>query len=447
MSVQLIVDGNDISSYVTSVERRQSVCNPVGEATVGLSSNLPNRINTFEDVEIYENGTKVFTGYTTCVVKARMPVKATLTCSDVLVKAKQTWLSGEYVSNGESVKYWVRKFLNKSKIDKKSLEKGASYQVYPGFGWSHMTAFEAILQTLQMCPFQIYANRDGRVKLTRLDKSEPVKTIDSYISYERTRNDGWIRNRAVVMGYDDLSADVVWPNPYLPGEVRTVAVATGEIYNAALAYQIAEEMLYEFKNPWDVKVVTIPGDPDLEVGQTIHFKDQWSGYESNCVIVSLNSLYEAETYQTELSLDERCPNFWGWDNPPPEFMTMYCATWGRGVWKSINSGRNWDQTNLGDLYVYDIEVTTEDRVWAACFDGVYYTYTGGDDWTKQSMGAPTDLRAGEAITEADLYWVSIQSGNFNSNLTYALAGVVGGGGIWVYYQTYPGTAWHNTRVV
>lgn len=448
MSIQVEVDGNDISSYVTSVERRQSICNPIGEATIGLSPNLPTRINTFEDVLIYENGVKVFTGYTMCVVKARLPIKATLTCSDVLVKAKETWIEDDYISNGESVAYWMRKFIKLSKISKRNIGKGQNYQVYPGFGWGHMTAFEAMIQTLQMCPFQIYADRDGQVNLTRLDKSNPVKTIDSYISYERTRNDSWIRNRAVVMGYGDLAADITWPNPYLPNEVRTVAIATGTIYNAALANEIATEVLYEFKNPWDVKVVTIPGDPDLEVGQAIHFKDTWSGYESNCVIVSLNSIYEGETYETELSLDERCPKFWGWDNPPPEFMTMYCGTWGNGVWKSVNSARSWDQTNLGNLYVYDIEVITNERVWAACSDGIYYTYTGGEEWIKQSMGAPTPVVAsGVVITEADLYWPAIQAENFNSNRVYALAGEPGNHGIWVYYQTFPGYPWHNVRAV
>ena len=310
MGVTLQIGGTDFTNYVVSSERSHKLCKPISILTIELAPDLPRDITTYEDVSFYENGVKVFTGYTQSLAKARLPVKTTLSCSDVLVKTKDTWLIDQLVSNGETVDHWVGEFLKTSGIYNYSLE--SDQQVYPGYGWQYITAMDAITGTLKMTKYQIFADRNGKVWLKSIQKdTSPSTTISEYIHYERERNDSWIRNRAVVIGVGDNVADKTVSNSYIPDETRAVVIATGTIYNAATAWQIVEDMLEEFASPLDIKSITIPGDPNLSVGQTIRFIDSWSGYDSNCLITSLTSEYAADGYITKLRLDEKCINFWG----------------------------------------------------------------------------------------------------------------------------------------
>lgn len=445
MSIQLLLDGDDFSNYVVSTERNHTLCRPIAQLTIQLSPNLPRDVNTYEDVVFYEDGTKVFTGYTQGVVHARMPVEVTLTCSDVLIKAKDTWLEEEYISGGESVAHWVGRFLSLSDLSDRSLS--SSQQVYPGFGWQYTTAIEAITQTLQMTYTQIFANRNGRVILAPLLVGTPTATISEYIDYERTRNDSWIRNRAVVIGHAGNVADIRRSNPYLPGETRAAIVATGAIYNLSTATTIAEAMLDEFENPLDVKKLLLPGNPSYELGQTVRFTDSWSGYSENCLVISITSTYNSEEYTTEVILDEKCINFWGWDRPPPEYITMYCGTWGHGVYKSTSSAFNWSPTALTGVHVYDIDVVTDENVWAACREGVYHTLDGGESYITQTMGVPSGQRIGESYSAADLYWVGVVVKHVDTNDVFVLAGAFDNGGVWVYYTGDDGGCWFNVRIV
>lgn len=493
MSIQLIVGEDDFSNYVVSSERTHKICQPVANLELVLAPNLPRTIVTYESVTYYENSIKVFTGYTGGVAKARIPVDVKLTCYDALIKAKDTWLTKEFISYGETVGYWIGKFLRKSDIY--GLTGDCNFAVYPGYSWDKMNAMEAITGTLQMCPCQIYCDRDGAPVLATLSRGIPVKTILSPITYERTRSDSWIRNRAVVMGAPGIVADMSRPNPYLPGQLRTAVVATGQIYNESTAGALATRMLDEFENPLDVKIITIPGNPSLWIGDTVHLHEAWSEYNDNCLVTSLVSKYNAHTYEMELTLDEKCINFWGWDSEPAPPTILYAGTWGMGVYRTPDAGVSWIQTNLGNgIYVYDIEVVDEECVWAACRSGVYYTSGAGGNWTKQSMGAPSmfieeqteeecqelcdecyipcyesciddggtpeecaswcstlcedecQSCEEEPILESSLYFVGVTTKNSDTSAVYCLAGNFDNKGLWLYFTKDNGLNWHNVRI-
>jgi len=449
MSVQFFIDGDDFSNYVVSSSRTHSICNPVGSLTVQMSPDIPRAITTYEPVVFYENGTKVFTGYTGSVNISRLPASYSLTCYDVLIKAKDKWIKdkNEMISNGESVGYWVSKFLGRADIHGLIVDDPGDQGVYPGFGWNNQTCLDACGQVLQMSPFQIYCDRDGKVHLTSMDRGAPSKTLSELVSFERTQNDRWVRNRLVVIGTAPAVADVFAPNEYIPGEIRAAIVATGAIHNEVTASELAERMREEFSKPLDTKVVVIPGDPTLELGQTVRLVENWSSYNELCLITGLTAEYTDNGYTIELTLDEKCPNFWGWDSGPGVPIIIYAGTWGEGVFRYEGPGGSWSETNLGDKYVYDIHVVDDITVWAACRDGVYQTRDHGDNWHRFTMGNPGDLRDGEIITEADLYWVGVVTAHSNSDAIYCLAGEFGDRGIWIYYSTNTGADWHSTRIV
>jgi len=442
--IQLIVNGVDLSSYVVSSERNHCVCNPIASLKLSLEPNLPFTILPYQPMTFYEDGVKVFTGYTNSVAKKRMPFECSIECKDELIKAKDNWFTKRYVSGGESVGLWVTRFLTISKITNRDISAGAAYGIFEGFGWQYMSALDAIVQALQMCPYQIYVDRNGVVRLVDMRvESTSSTTIDSYIDYERKRSDRWIRNRAIVFGAAGLVADELRDNIYIPGEIRSVIVATGQIHNAHTASRIAQEMLDEFEDPLDVKTVVIPGNPNLELGQTVRFTDPWSSYDALCLITSINSIYTPKTYETEVTLDEKCPNFWGWDRPPPEYTTMYCGTWGMGVWRSDDTGRTWYQTELKNRQIYAIHVIDDDTVWASGKHGVYFTSGGGSVWATQNMGDPVDK---VGVFAGDLFWPGVVAASSGTTI-YALAGSLISDGIWIYWTNDNGLNWYNARVV
>jgi len=447
MSVQFLINGDDFSDYVVSSSRTHSICSPVGSLTVQMSPDIPRAITTYEPVVFYENGTKVFTGYTGSVNISRLPASYSLTCNDVLIKAKDKWIKdkNEMISNGESVGYWVSRFLGRADIHGLIVDDPGDQGVYPGFGWNNQTCLDACGQVLQMSPYQIHCDHDGNIHLTSMTRGAPVKTLSELVSFERTQNDRWVRNRLVVIGTAPAVADVFAPNEYIPGEIRAAIVATGAIHNEVTASELAERMRVEFSKPLDTKVVVIPGDPTLELGQTVKVVEGWSGYSENCLITSLTAEYNDNGYTLEVTLDEKCPNFWGWDSPPTVYRIMYCSTWGYGVYKSNTSGSTWSPTELGKTYgkyVYAMDAFDDEQVWAACTDGAYLTRDSGDIWTLQTLGAPPDA---DGVVVGDLSLVGIRVDPGDELKAYILATYVGMA--WIYYTHNRGTTWGAVRIL
>jgi ligand-binding sensor domain-containing protein len=147
----------------------------------------------------------------------------------------------------------------------------------------------------------------------------------------------------------------------------------------------------------------------------------------------------------QVTLDEKCTNFWGWDLPPvPPPSPLYASTWGAGVYITRDYAQSWQATNLGSKYVYAISVPTDEEVWAACESGVYYTEDEGENWEKQTMGTPSAQRDGESISEADLYFVGVET---YMDEVYCLAGEDASRGIWMYKSEDKGENWTNKRIV
>lgn len=446
MGVELYVGGDDFSEYVIESSRELSLCSPIGTLEVMLSAYLPRDIDPYENVEFYENGTLVFTGDTYTAAKSRLPIELKLTCYDKLHRTKDRWFSDAYISNGETVAHWVKKFLKLAGINSIDVGDLTDYRVYVGYGWDHMNCFEAIMSTLKMTPYQIFCDSTGTIKIEQALRGGDLQhTINSYTDYERKKSDSWIRNRVVVFGNGFTASDVENNDYLFPGEIRTTAIGTGQIHSLGLAYSLVDDMMQVFSTPLDVKIVGIEGDPSIYIGDVVHFTDSWTGYDKeDCVVTSLTSEYTASGYTMQVTLDEKCTNFWGWDLPPvPPPSPLYASTWGAGVYITRDYAQSWQATNLGSKYVYAISVPTDEEVWAACESGVYYTEDEGENWEKQTMGTPSAQRDGESISEADLYFVGVET---YMDEVYCLAGEDASRGIWMYKSEDKGENWTNKRI-
>jgi len=392
ISFQVLINGEDESQYIVDMAFKAGLCNPIGQLEITIAPEIGRDILPYETVQVYLEGTKVFTGYAQTHVQARRPVRQSLFCEDALAKVRDSWNTDlTWESHGtESITYWMEKFLDIADVSYTTPGGGPPA---PAKVWGPTNCYEAIKGLLRYVNWQLAVNASGtiNIKLYNINEGQAI-TVDEIANYEHFQSDNWLRNRAIVIGRNQeasviLDADV----PELGNEIRSAIFASGEIIWPGTAYLMAELMLNEFSDPWDTITVDTPGNPNIRIGSTVHITENWEGTDRYGLVTSLQwRLNESEGYVTNLTIDEKCPSFWLSDKEPN---ILYCSTDGEGVWKTHNNGKNWFDISGEELvdaasYVKDIHVLkgesfigTDDTIWAATLGGIFKTETGTNPWT------------------------------------------------------------------
>lgn len=420
----ITIDSVDISQEIVSVTFKSGICNPIGQLEIVVNPNLDFDVIPYQDVIIYIDNTKVFTGYVQTGVFSRRPYTQIMHCEDALSKVRDTWNHDmDIESHGESVEHWISYFLSLSDV---------SYAVASGGPaiderlWGVTNAYQAIASLLKLVSWQLTTDADGVIHVQQNIRNAAAAIDIPRITYwERVQSDEWLRNRAVVLGRNKESSVIV--DNYieaLDGEIRAAIVASPHIVWPATAYSMAWLMLNEFSTPLDTVTVECPGNPNIRVGSTVSVSDEWEDHARNGLVTSCQwRISEREGYVMTLVLDEKCPSFWLSDVEPD---ILYCATEGEGVWKTYNDGESWfdisgDDLNSGaSAYVKDIHVIkglsligTDDTVWAATLGGIYRTETGAHPWT--------DITADFMDNKAQsIDWWGVQVGPIDHDKIYCL---------------------------
>lgn len=451
LNFQLLVDGTDLTDYVVSSERNHSMCNPLATLDITLAPDLPIAVSPYQEIVFYEDGDKVFTGYSQEDIAARLPVEVSMRCNDILIRAQDSWFTGPLVADGESAVAWIKNFLNRAGIRKISVEVSENYSIYPGYGWEYSTCWAAITTCMQQSPYQVFADREGVVHIKQTKRGAADYTINEYVGYDRVTNDSWIRNRAVVYG-NGFVTDKQEASVYLlPGEVRAAIVATGQIHWASTADAIASNMLSEFREPLDIKIIELEGNPDYEVTQIVDFTDPETGYhKSDCMITGVSTVMNAEDgYITEITLDEKCVSFWGWDvEPPPPLPKIYTGMNDSGVyrsdWDSFVPSVNWGTYNDGlsgsALTVYDIKISSFNTLWITTAGGVYKRPKDTDTWQRVALPEP-EVGMGEPDVSTILCSKCWICDALHENTVYVLAHKASENKVWLYKTINDGLAW------
>jgi hypothetical protein len=390
---QVLIDGADVTSDIVDAHFRASLCNPGGQLDFTINAFIEQDIDPYETVVVYIDGVKVFTGYTQSNVKARRPTTQELICEDAHAKVKDTFITQmDWESQGESIDYWIGRFLDQCQVSY-SIQGGGPPAPPKTYGFAN--CYQAIKGLLQFINWQMSVDADGVFHVKSHAANEGSAYEVEHTNYERVRDDKWLRNRAIVFGYDEESTiDVQWYVAELNdnGEIRTAIFASPDIYWPGTAYTIAGYMQLQFSTPLDVLTLECPGNPYIRIGETVHFSDPWEPHERYGLVTSCQwRISDHFGYQMTLSLDERCWAFWISDERPN---ILYCATEGAGVWKTYDDGVNWQDISGDDLntgtpsYVKAIHVVkgvsvigSDDTVWAATLGGIYKTETGSEPWT------------------------------------------------------------------
>jgi len=386
-------DGDDITEYVIEMEFKTSICNPGSGLEIVIAPEIDREIIPYEDVVVYINGTKVFTGYTQNNIRNREPTNQVLYCEDSIAKVTDTWNMDMYLeSRGETIGHWIKYFLNLSQVSSSVSGAGA---LAPPKVFGIVQAFSTIKELMSLDAIQMTVDADGQivVKGHYID-SDAAITVDNMLSWERETDDSWLRNRCIVFGYGpEQTVDEMNYVPELNdnGEIRTMIIASPDIYWPGTAQTLANIALSMFSTPWDTVTLDCPGNPDIRAGETVYIVDEWGGWDRYGLVTSLSwRISEDVGYMMTITTDEKCPAFWISDTRPK---ILYCATEGAGVWKSFDD-TNWTDISgeeLADAYAKDLAVVkgesiigTDDTVWVAATNGIFKTETGTSPWTNMT---------------------------------------------------------------
>ena len=132
---------------------------------------------------------------------------------------------------------------------------------------------------------------------------------DDLLTFSRTQDDSWKRERCVVFG-DGVVSDVTAGDA---GDYpKALALSTNFITSEDAAEELARRILNFFDKSLDIKRITIPLDESVWLAEVVHLTDSWTGYSDYGIITSIETTIDDRGFRQLVSLDEKCGFVWGW---------------------------------------------------------------------------------------------------------------------------------------
>lgn len=442
LQVDVNIGGNDVSDYVVSIERQHSICDTTATGIVTLSSDFGGTIDPYDQVVIYEQGTKVFTGFVNGVNRGRVPVEYTVEISDPSIKLQDYWLEQEYRSAGETAEYWIGFFCDLAGVSHTFDHEHNRIvpEVKPDeYGWQYSSAMDVIKELLVIGGFHMSSFPDGVIHFSNQEIGSLGKSL-SPIRINRDRSTDGSRNKAIVFGRYPIVAEMTLPLDELGDRGKTAVVASRHIESETYASSIAGEMLAHFSRIDDVKTVDAEGDPDYRVGYRVGLSDSWMNLSGDALITTIRSNISDSGYIMTLVLDQFCPFIWGYYKLVT--ITLYASTDGFGIYRSDNLGVTWSGINdtlpSGAYWVRGITASGE-VVWAATVSGVFQTKVGGNNWVNKTPPLPV------AVTMAD--WTDIEMDPNDSDTVYTLMDDIDNHRVYLHKSDDDGASWSYVEIV
>lgn len=465
LDFSIVVGGNNISSYVAHFERSHDICQGTGGFNINLSSNFPHSPNPFDTVTIQEHGNTVFTGYVDAFTKIIEPAACKLEGTDVLKRARDYFISESYISQGQTITYWMEFFLELCGLTSHNVE--STIDVVP---LDTEFRFEYILDILKkLCSTQgwvYYADANGIIHVGDLMQvGNPVFAAmegANLISILRQIDDSWVRSKVIVWGEGDVigvAEDTT--NPFLgSGEARIAALHSLSFATNSAAEDFAEELLEEFYYPLDLKTCEVISDIDCpSIGDTIVVQESFTGLSHLALVTGLTTRMSPDGAIVLIYLDGKCPAYWGWGlgEDLHKYPQYYCSLddagfGGAGVYK--RTGYYWYPVNSGlfgdELLTHAVQVAPWNHleVWRVSRGGVHKSSNGGRSWTKILLGNPTPACGySPPIQETYLDCMDVGFDRFNIGTVYVLATTKAPPRrAWLYKTSDGGNSWVSIQI-
>lgn len=292
---------------VISIERDpnwdqySSTCRITIATTLNLNPNMTSEIKVFEGYN--NNYAQTFTGYVDDIVRGRFPDTWVLVCRDVLKRAIETWLDDEGVSYSVAqAETAVVDLLSKAGITVVADTTNFTIGDVNPAEFKLMSVMDAAMQIANLIGWRIWAGVDGTVyfKYARpLPSSTSSWTYTrgtNVLKYDYTRTDRNLRNRIVVVGWDEIRSVASAGSPYVPNPpgYRTAILSSELIDTQSMADTIAAWMLSSLNHLTDSIEMECVGNPLLRVGDTVHFTDSERSIDAHFFIYGIRSQNNGE---------------------------------------------------------------------------------------------------------------------------------------------------------
>jgi hypothetical protein len=412
MDVEILYDGNSVTSEVISYERDKGICTGVGIVRVVFKREVSFTPTLYKKIVIYEGGRKKGTYYIHTIDKELPSNFLVLSCQDASIKLQNYFIAENYfIDYPSSSDYWIKKFLAEATVSYQfdGVSAGTLLSNDTSLGMS--TCMDVMVTLCQMNGWYFYFDEENICHIGKLhvDTGNASSTVDDtqILNFSTNTNDRLFRNRVLVWGNGDptsnkwVFADLDWhgqyENEYGPNDIRTVVIANSNIRNVGTANSAASLALKEFSKTTFEVAVELVGVYSFDLGDYIAVNSNF--LQTTGIITTISSSMSSGGLYTRVILNQRCPRLFSFFDYGGY---VYVGTQGAGVWrKPLEFSNTWLNFSEGltDLNIIDLAV---DRGVYACVSdkGNLFVRSDATIWQKYSPSLTDHLTEvdGEFIT-------------------------------------------------
>lgn len=331
MNVTIEHDSVDITTYIIEYNRNQQICTGIGTFDFLADRNISPGFSPWDTIILYEEENKKGT-YLVIDSTLAADGKYQVNCQDYSKKVQDYFIGDLYeVVDHPNCRYWINRFLGGAGVSVSFTTEDTGGPLNPYSSLGMATAYEIIMGLLTQSGWYMYFDADGTAIIGEIPNTlaSPNHTIayNEIININSSLDDNMLRNRAVVWGatrpdtgewiFADSSVTTEWD--YDSNDKRTVVLANSNIYDIATAEDLANKMLDEFSEIITIKYLTLPGEYDITLGDTIKISAGiGSTSDEQGLITSVGSSLSSSGFTTIVIINERCPRLFGyfdeWDS-------------------------------------------------------------------------------------------------------------------------------------
>lgn len=406
--IEVTIDGADVSDYVITYQRNDSICEPGQMFTLTMTRKKPDdsfiSIETADSVVIKEkyggSPTTVLKGFVTKVEINAERALMTVHGADKYIMLADYFIPSRLETSGQTVAYWIEYICNEAGLN-------VQFDVYPysvtqGAGDAEGTplGMQTALQSLKLLErkgtcYTRYDSSSDKILVYRLTTSQPKVNVNSsnLITIDRSTATKTTRNVVKVWGgyrYDWTTGEEIEYNASARANIpemvvdQTTLISSPEIRTFTFASIVAQRVLATTANLDDIALCECAGlYPTVEVGDWIYISIEQGefDYTQERQVTSINISVDTNGAKTTFMVGEKCPRV----SVSPPLVPIYVTDTKNGVGVSWDAGESFSPSNIGlvtinELSGKSIAVNNYGRQMAVTAAGLHKRFSGLSTW-------------------------------------------------------------------
>lgn len=478
--VTIKIGGADVSNYILSYTRNDSLCNPGQTFTLHATRKKPSgamfNVGVSSSVEItekYGTSTKVLKGFVTKVDVDANDANMIIKGSDKYILLKDYFIEDRLETSGQSVGYWIEYICGLVDLDV-TFETSANTPTSGGDGEGGtplgMQRAIASIQVLEQkgAVYTRYDSATNKIIVYRPKSSEPQIHINSSELTDIERNVSTKDTRNVVKVWGTQSYDWITQETHTHNAIaranmdelivdKTIVMSSPEVTTTMFASIIASRILAVTATLDDKVICECAGlYPNIEVTDyaSISISQGKISYYADRQITAISVSVGDGGALTSFTFGDKCPRL---AFVPPLTYIYLGAKNGGGVGVSFDSGDSFINLSEGlegnSLEVTSVAANCANQLMCITAAGIYRRYGIYGTWFGTDLPEPIITESGISITASGMYLHRIVAEPNKYNVFHFLAQASGlnisGMGInrwWVYYTRNFGYTWESQQL-